>query len=269
MPRFASYVCRRHRRTGRAGWGRDSHAVSTVNQTLDAIAGLPCGPGIGWMPLEHSARNMPGATDTTRTRRGPDGSGWKQVALRNRGPSASHVPVRCYLKGELRRRWEIAWFMVPNGARDRLKPYLRSIRAVHSIRGTRLRLYDGTRATFVEEGEAVLASDETVTPPRGWLLIRKHAARVQEIAVVAMFLHELAHALYRIEDGPRAMLLPEAQTEAAAWLLAASWAAHGALFYRGGLDVVCYAMNRADDELGQWAELSVRNLPLSLRPAPR
>ena len=175
--------------------------------------------------------------------------------------------MRCYLKGELRRRFALAWFMVPEDARERLEPFLRSVRAVTSIRGTRLRLADGTRATVDEEGEAVLLSDETSTPSRGWLLVRRHAARVPEVPVIGMFLHELAHALYRLEDAPRTAIQPEDRAEAAAWLLAASWAAHGALGYRKGLDLVCFAMNQADEDLKGWVDFHPIGYSLGLQGA--
>ena len=167
--------------------------------------------------------------------------------------------VRCYLKGELRERFCLAWAMVPDAYRARLHAFLRSVRAVPAIAGTTVRLADGTRATFGEEdARAVLSCDTTARPRRGWLLIGERQGRESEVVVVATFLHELGHAFFAIEDGFRASLVPEHRAEAAAWLLVASWAAQGGMDYEHGFALVVHALNEADRELDGWA-----GLPLS------
>lgn len=164
--------------------------------------------------------------------------------------------MRCYLRGELRRRFHLAWFMVPFQVQDRLRALIRSVRAVDEVAGTVLRLDSGLRVVLEEDAEAAFLCDETASPPRGWLLVRERFAGVSETVTIAVFLHEIAHASYRLEDDTRALILPIARAEAAAWLQAAAWAAHGCLDYEWGLDVACYAMDRADRELNHWPSMT-------------
>ncbi|MEW5926171.1 MAG: hypothetical protein AB1941_01670 [Gemmatimonadota bacterium] len=174
--------------------------------------------------------------------------------------------MRCYLKGELRRRFCLAWVMVPEEYTGRLRAFLRSVRAVPSIAGTRVHLADGSRVTYDEDAYAVLSSDTTARPPRGWLLIREEFGRRGEVEVVGAFLHELAHAFFAIEDGLRAALLPVGRGEAAAWLLVASWAAHGCLDYEHGLELVLHALDEAERELDDWAGLPLSRILDALAP---
>ena len=160
--------------------------------------------------------------------------------------------MRCYLKGELRHRFCLAWLMVPDEYQERLRAFLRSVRAVPSIEGTVVRLADGSRTTFRQGGDAVLSCDTTASPPRGWLLIREEYGRGPEPLVVGALLHELAHAFFAIEDGLRAAIVPQERGEAAAWFMAASWAAHGCLDYEHGFELVLHALDGAVRELDDW-----------------
>lgn len=173
--------------------------------------------------------------------------------------------MRCYLSGELRRRFNFAWLMVPIRVQDRLQNLIRSVRAVDEIRGMMLRLDNGTRVVVEEDAAAAFLCDETGSAPRGWLLVRKRFAEGSEVVAVAVFLHEIAHASYRLEDDTRAAIQPEVRAEAAAWLQAASWAAHGCLDYEWGLDIACYAMHQADRKLAHWPEVTREYLLQVLR----
>ena len=175
--------------------------------------------------------------------------------------------MRCYLKGELRRRFCLAWLMVPEEYRGRLHAFLRSVRSVRSIAGTRVRLSDGSRVTYDEDdAHAVLSCDTTARPPRGWLLIREEYGRRVEVEVVGAFLHELAHAFFAIEDGFRAATLPAERGEAAAWFLVASWAAHGCLDYEHGLELVLHALTEAERELDGWVGLPLSRILDAVAP---
>lgn|GEM_PF-6393806 len=164
--------------------------------------------------------------------------------------------MRCYLRGELRTRFLLAWFMVPLEVQARLRGLIRSVRAVDEVKGTVLRLDSGSRVVLEEDAEAAFLCDSTANPPRGWLLVGERYARMPETVTISVFLHEIAHASYHLEDEIRASILPTARAEAAAWLQAAAWAAHGCLDHECGLDVACYAMDQADRELNRWPPMT-------------
>ena len=168
--------------------------------------------------------------------------------------------MRRYLSPELRRRFDIAWFMVPVRMRVRLAQLIRSVRAVDSIAGTVVRLADGTRETLEHEGQAVLLLDTTIEPERAWLLLRTYHETIPAAHSIAVMLHELAHGALFLDDGRRAGIQPEARAEAAAWMLAATWAAHGCLHHSIGYDIACYAMACAVFEVQRWPELTERDV---------
>lgn len=168
--------------------------------------------------------------------------------------------MRRYLSPELRRRFDLAWFMVPVQMRVRLAQLIRSVRAVDSIAGTVVRLADGTRETLEREGQAVFLLDTTAAPERAWLLLRTYQETIPAAHAIAAMLHELAHGALFLDDGRRAEIQPEGRAEAAAWMLAATWAAHGCLHHEIGYDIACHALASAVYEIQQWPELTERDV---------
>ena len=176
--------------------------------------------------------------------------------------------MRCYLKGELRRRFRLAWLMVPLAVQDRLGTLIRSVRAVDAGKSMSLRLHNGQRVDLEADTAAAFLCDETATPPRGWLLVRERFAREPETLTIAVLLHEIAHASFRLEDDTRAAIQPTTRAEAAAWLQAAAWAAHGCLDYERGLGVVCYAIDHAVRYLDRWTPMTPADILRALREGP-
>ena len=168
--------------------------------------------------------------------------------------------MRRYLSAELRCRFGLAWFMVPAKIQVRLEALIRSVRAVDSIAGTVVRLSDGTRETLEKEAQAVFLLDLSAEPPRAWLLLRTYLESVPPVEALGNILHELAHGALFLDDGPRAGIQPEGRAEAAAWMLAATWAAHGCLHYEIGYDTACHAMVRAVGEIQQWPNFTERDV---------
>lgn len=172
--------------------------------------------------------------------------------------------MRRYLSPELRRRFDLAWFMVPARMQERLAQLIRSVRAVDAIAGTVVRLANGTRETLEREGQAVLLLDTTAAPERARLLLRTYHETIPPAHAISAMLHELAHGALFLDDGRRAGIQPEARAEAAAWMLAATWAAHGCLHHEIGYDIVCHAMTCAFFEIQRWPELTERDVRLAI-----
>lgn len=168
--------------------------------------------------------------------------------------------MRRYLSPELRRRFDLAWFMVPARIQERLEALIRSVRAVDSIEGTVVRLADGSRETLDQKAQAVFLLDTTAEPACAWVLLRTCYETISPVEAIGGILHELAHAALCLDDGPRAEIQPEGRAEAAAWLLAATWATHGCLHYEIGYNTACLAMVRAVDELQEWPDFTERDV---------
>lgn len=173
--------------------------------------------------------------------------------------------MRRYLSPQLRRRFDLAWFMVPARTQDRLGQLIRSVRAVDSIAGTVIRLTDGSRERLERDGQAVFLLDTTAEPQRARLLLRTQFETMPTVEAVGGILHELAHGALALDDGPRASIQPEGRAEAAAWMLAATWAAHGCLHYEVGYNTACHAMVRAMDEIERWPEFTERDVRRAIR----
>ena len=168
--------------------------------------------------------------------------------------------MRRYLSPQLRHRFDLAWFMVPARIQVRLSELIRSVRAVDSIAGTVIRLADGSRERLEREALAVFLLDTTAEPQSARLLFRTQFETIPLVEAIGGILHELAHAALALDDGPRASIQPEGRAEAAAWMLAATWAAHGCLHYEVGYNATCHAMMRAMEEIELWPEFTERDV---------
>src|SRR5256885_13102744 len=109
--------------------------------------------------------------------------------------------MRRYLPPELRRRFELAWRILPHPVRERLRAFIRSVRAVESGKAARVRWSDGTICTSAEEFGGWFIFDPTSSPVCGHIFLNVDFQEGNEAPAVLTILHELAHAYEHMEDG--------------------------------------------------------------------
>lgn len=160
--------------------------------------------------------------------------------------------MRRLLPLELRRRFDIAWGMLPRPVQERLRRFICSVRAVKTLKGAVVRCADGSVFYSEQDGAAWFAYDGTTSRRRGFLLILKSFEAEPEAFAVATILHELAHAVQYEEQAWETTQIREERSEAAAWLQAAAWAAHCLDGYARAADVADMAVDLALPELLKW-----------------
>lgn len=164
--------------------------------------------------------------------------------------------MRRYLPRELRRRFDIAWKMVPDFLRHRLRRYIVDVRSVDSMKGASVKLKGGSSISSEQEANAWFVQDEKAG--RGFIRLRNVLQDdPDEIETVFAVLHELAHAVEYLEDDRRAAARCEDRSETAACSQAMAWAARAASNNYGGgyeraSEVALMALLVAEDEGKKW-----------------
>lgn len=164
--------------------------------------------------------------------------------------------MRRYLPAELRRRFDIAWKMLPEDVSDRLRRYIADVRSVESLKGASVRLKAGALVVSEDEGDGWFVPDEAAG--RGFIRLREGLQDdPDEVPAVFTVLHECAHALEYLEDDWRAGARWPDRSETAACAQAMAWAARDASKpYAGGYErassVALLALLYAEHEWKAW-----------------
>lgn len=174
--------------------------------------------------------------------------------------------MRRYLPPELRRRFVIAWKILPEDVRDRLSRYIVDVRSVVSMKGASVKLRSGGLIESGEEANGWFVPDEAAG--RGFIRLRDALQDDHdEVETVFTILHELAHAVEHLEDDWRASARWADRSETAACAQVMAWAARDASNpYTGGYErasaVAVMALLMAQHEWKKW-----RRRELGLPPA--
>lgn len=164
--------------------------------------------------------------------------------------------MRRYLPAELRRRFDIAWKMLPEDVSDRLRRYIADVRSAESLKGASVRLKAGALIVSKEEGNGWFVPDEGAG--RGFIRLREGLQDdPDEVPTVFTVLHECAHALEYLEDDWRAEVRWPDRSETAACAQAMAWAARDASKpsaggYERASSVALLALLHAEHEWKAW-----------------
>lgn len=171
--------------------------------------------------------------------------------------------MRNYLSGEIRRRFNIAWKILPETVRLRLKEVLVSIKPAASLEGVGVRRANGSIIRSEQDAGAWFLADPTGDQDRGFIFVNSGFGEgdkeSDEIAAVITILHELAHAIQYIEndwdkftEAQSKDTWEEYRYEVAAWLQAGSWLARDQSFYKPARFGARMALSLANDEFLKW-----------------
>ncbi len=121
--------------------------------------------------------------------------------------------MRNYLRGELRRRFDRAWRVLPRTAHASLRPYI--IEVAEFGEGS----FSPPPEYWVEGGFCYPGNEQECA----FIYFHPMLAEVAESQAVATILHELAHALAFQQYAYVAITTAEFNTESAAWHQVAAW----------------------------------------------
>ena len=156
----------------------------------------------------------------------------------------------------MKRRFKIAWAILPDAIQNDLKPFIKDIRMVSSLIGTQIRHTNGEVTTSEKDGSGWCVPD-----PQGkcvYIRLHQDLQDIDEFATVYVMLHEIAHALEFLQDDEwRIDIRSEARSEFAADMQVAAWAARNAYrAYDGGYkyakEIAALAIDHAKNHLLAW-----------------
>jgi hypothetical protein len=160
--------------------------------------------------------------------------------------------MRRYLSSELRRRFDIAWRILPEPVRDDLKGFIHRVRSAASLEGVQVIGKNGEVYNSHQDAGGWFVMDWSTPASPGHVFINAAFEDGPEACAVLTILHEFAHAIEHAEDDWRAGCRLEHRSEAAAWLQAAAWAARDTSGYEEAATIARMALTYADEELRQW-----------------
>jgi len=182
--------------------------------------------------------------------------------------------MRNYLSGELRRRFGIAWRILPVTVRLQLKEVLVSVKPAKSLEGVGVRRANGSIIRSEQDAGAWFLPDPTGDRKRGFIIVHSDFGgenkESDEISAVITILHELAHAIQYIENdwdkytkAQSKDIWEEYRYEVAAWLQAGCWLARDRSFYKPARFGASLALSLANDELLEWKRKAARKANIS------
>ena len=131
--------------------------------------------------------------------------------------------MRSYLPRELRRRYDIAWKILPDDVRDELRAFIINIKAVTSMEGASIKRADGEVIVSGHKALGWYIPDESAG--RGYIRLCTDLEETDEPQAVCHILHEFAHAHEHQYDNWRAESRWPDRSELAACAQVAAWAA--------------------------------------------
>lgn len=161
------------------------------------------------------------------------------------------------LSPTLKRRFDIAWQLMPSLVQHALKPFIIRVEERESLEGAEVQIGGRVVATSEADcpGRAMIA--EVDGQWFGAMLLKSDTAVIPEGPAVAIICHELAHALQHMDYGEREWLANESETELSAWFHALAWLTFHAQryerHYEGINAAIAYALEQVDELVGTWA----------------
>mgnify|MGYP000913344177 CR=1 FL=1 len=159
--------------------------------------------------------------------------------------------MRRYLPKELRRRFDIAWRLVPSSFHAEIKRFIKTVKAVPTLQGVNVQCRDGTLRMSSEEGGGWFVADASSCPTIGYIFLHIDFQDGPEVPAILTILHELAHAVEYLEDDWKAESREDRDSEIAAWLQVGAWAARNLAHYDEAFAIVTMSREMADEEIQQ------------------
>ncbi|MET0399074.1 MAG: hypothetical protein ABW277_19935 [Longimicrobiaceae bacterium] len=169
--------------------------------------------------------------------------------------SSNPRPIR-RLSPALKRRFRIAWRLMPDVVQEALHPYVIRVEERATLAGAEIRVGGQVVATsdVDAQGRAMIAYIDGRM--YGAVLLRSDTAQIPEGPAVAIICHELAHCLQHLDCGEREWLANESETELSAWFQALAWLTFHAQRYERhyeGLDeAISYGLGCVDELGDAW-----------------
>lgn len=160
------------------------------------------------------------------------------------------------LSPALKRRFKIAWHLMPAVVQYALKPFIIRAEERESLEGAEVRIAGCVvaRSEADCQGRAMVA--DVGGGSFGAILLKSNTAEIPEGPAVAIICHELAHALQHMDYGEREWLANDTETELSAWLQALVWLTFHAQryerHYEGIDEAISYGLSQVDELVETW-----------------
>lgn len=160
--------------------------------------------------------------------------------------------MRRYLSPELRRRFDIAWRILPETVREDLKSFIHYVRSARSLAEAQIVCADGTLIRSEQDVGGWFVIDRSSSSAPGHIFLNSDFENGPEALAVLTILHELAHAVEYLEDDWHAGSRAEHLSDAAAWFQVAAWVARDTSKYAKSRTVAMMAARLAWEEILAW-----------------